>query len=51
LHIITRSTVWTLSDQFDNETRHVIGLHGARRQWPIAKDTQEHWRDSRAHTK
>jgi hypothetical protein len=51
LHIITRSTVWALGNELDNEVCHIFGLHCSGRQRPIAKDTQEHWRDSRAHTK
>ena len=51
LHIVARSTVWTLGDELHNEARHVFGLHRARRQWSVAQHTQEHRRDGGAHTK
>ena len=51
LDIVARSAVWSLGDELDNEARHVIGLHGARRQWPITQHTQEHRGNGGTHTK
>ena len=51
LHVIARAAVWSLGNQFHNEACHVIGLHRARRQWPVAQHTQEHRCDGRTHTK